>query len=214
MNEEHVKDGQGNEEPVGDEEKDLEGASEGLPQEDPDLEELSREALIEHVQALRKSRDEISDRHLRTQAEMENMKKRHRKEIKDWQRFANEKLIKEILPVMDNLEMAIGHTGEENALEALREGVELTLKGLREALGRAGVQKVETEGEDFDPNYHEAISVQEDPNRAAGTVLHELQKGYVLNSRLIRPALVIVNQGTSGEGKGPSTDEAFDSENK
>jgi molecular chaperone GrpE len=92
--------------------------------------------------------------------------------------------------------------------------VELTLKGLREALGRAGVERVETEGETFDPSFHEAISVQEDPNRAAGAILHEMQKGYVLNGRLIRPAMVVVNQGTSGEGRGLSSDAAFESENE
>ena len=212
MNEERVKNGQESNGPVTDEGRNPERAPEGLPEEDQNLEDLSGEALIEQVRSLQKSRDEIADRHLRLQAEVENMKKRHQKEKQDWQRFANEKLIKEILPVVDNLESALGHAADANAVEALREGVELTLKGLREALDRAGVEKVETEGEVFDPSYHEAISVQEDPNRAAGTVLHELQTGYVLNGRLIRPALVVVNQGTSGEGKGLSSDAAFESE--
>lgn len=214
MNEEHVKGGQESNGAVSDEGKNLEGTPEDLPEEDQNLEELSREALIEQVRLLQESRDEIADRHLRVQAEMENLKKRHQKEKQDWQRFANEKLIKEILPVVDNLESALSHAADANAVEALREGVELTLKGLREALGRAGVEEVETEDEPFDPSYHEAISVQEDPNRAAGTVLHELQKGYVLNGRLVRPALVVVNQGTSGEGKGLSSDTAFESENE
>lgn len=214
MDEERVKNGQETNGPVSDDEKNLEGAPEGLPEEEGNLEDLSREALIEQVRSLRQSRDEISDRHLRLQAEMENLKKRHQREKKDWRRFANEKLIKEILPVVDNLESALSHAADANAVEALREGVELTLKGLREALGRAGVERVETEGETFDPSFHEAISVQEDPNRAAGAILHEMQKGYVLNGRLIRPAMVVVNQGTSGEGKGLSSDAAFESENE
>ncbi len=212
MDEEDIKNGSRTEEHAGDEEQGAQSAPEASRQdEDQPLEELSREGLIERIQSLQQSRDENYELYLRSQAEMENMKKRHRKEKKDWQRFANEKLVKEILPVMDNLETALSHTAEENALAALKEGVELTLKGLREVLGRAGVEEVKTEGEGFDPGYHEAISVQEDPNRSKGAILHELQKGYLMNGRLIRPALVVVNQGGSDEGEGLPSEEAFES---
>lgn len=172
--------------------------------EERPLEEYSREELIESARKLREDKDETFELFLRSQAEMENMKKRHQKEKKDWQRFANEKLIKEILPVLDNLETALCHTAEGKCVDALQEGVELTIKGLRGALERAGVQEVKTEGENFDPCFHEAISVQEDPNREAGKILIELQKGYVLNDRLIRPALVVVNKESSGGGKAPA----------
>jgi molecular chaperone GrpE len=177
MNEERVTKERESSGPLSEEEKNLEEAAEGLLQADQAPEDLSREALVEQVRSLQQSRDEIADRHLRVQAEMENMKKRHLKEKQDWQRYANEKLIKEILPVVDNLESALTHAADANDVKALREGVELTLKGLHEALGRAGVEKVEAEGEPFDPSYHEAISVQEDPDRAAGTILHEMQTG-------------------------------------
>ncbi len=180
--------------------------------EDKPLEEYTREELIDSVRKLRESKKEAFELYLRSQAEMENMKKRHQKEKKDWQRFANENLIKEILPVLDNLETALCHTSDETCVTALQEGVELTLKGLHGALERAGVQEVKTKGEDFDPCYHEAISMQEDPNLETGKVLKELQKGYILNERLIRPALVVVNKESSGGGKALASDEACDTD--
>jgi molecular chaperone GrpE len=108
-------------------------------------------------------------------------------------------LIKEVLPVMDNLEMAISHSRDENSVQALREGVELTLKGLRDILGKSGLEEVKAEGELFDPNYHHAVSEQADENVEAGIILQELQRGYTLNKRLIRPAMVIVSKGDADD---------------
>jgi len=172
------------------------------PGEESSLKDLTREELIERIAALQEDHEKARDLHLRSQAEMENMKKRHQKDKEDWRRFALEKLIKELLPVLDNLEKAIDHAHSGDSGDALREGVELTLKGLKEAMERVGLEEVQTEGEPFDPCFHEAISVQKDPEREAGTILQTFQKGYTLNQRLIRPSLVVVNQGTS-EGGGP-----------
>ena len=80
-------------------------------------------------------------------------------------------------------------------MDALREGVELTLKGLKDTLVKSGLEQVKTEGEAFDPCFHEAVSQQEDKSVEAGMVLYELQKGYILNQRLIRPAMVVVSKG-------------------
>jgi molecular chaperone GrpE len=99
---------------------------------------------------------------------------------------------------MDNLEKAISHSHNENSLDALREGVELTLKGLRDTLVKAGMEQVKAEGEAFDPCFHAAVSEQEDNSVEAGMILHELQKGYILNQRLIRPAMVVVSKGKPG----------------
>lgn len=167
--------------------------------EDRALEELSNEELIERIEGLQQESRKNYDLFLRSQAEMENMKKRHQKEKGEWRLFANEKLIKELLPAVDNLQMAIEHSRREPSMEALREGLELTIKGLMQALNNAGLDEVRTQGETFDPCFHEAISMAEDASRKPGEVLQELQKGYVLNERLIRPALVIVNKGESGE---------------
>ncbi len=191
-----------------DDEGPRDGSADPTIGDDRPLEEYSREELIESVRKLQESKDKTFELYLRSQAEMENVKKRHQKEKKDWQRFANEQLIKEILPVLDNLETALCHTSEEKCVSALQEGVELTLKGLHGALERAGVQEVKAKGEDFDPCFHEAISTHEDPSLEAGKVLKELQKGYVLNDRLIRPALVVVNKEPSGGGKDLYSDDA------
>lgn len=162
------------------------------------LEELSKQELVELLEKARKEAEKNYDFFLRSQAEMENLKKRHQKEKNEWRLFANEKLIKELLPAIDNLRKAIEHTHGDNSLDALREGLELTLKGLMGALINAGLEEVETGGEIFDPCFHEAISMQENTGYKDGEIIQELQKGYVLNQRLIRPALVIVNKGTTG----------------
>jgi molecular chaperone GrpE len=159
------------------------------------LEKMTKSELLEKINELQEASEKNHDLHLRSEAEIENIKKRNRKDKEEWVKYASETLIKEILPVMDNLEMAISHSQDENSIQALREGVELTLKGLRDVLGKSGLEEVKAEGEPFDPNYHHAVSEQADENVEAGIILQELQKGYMLKKRLIRPAMVIVSKG-------------------
>ena len=158
------------------------------------LSEMTKDQLIERISEIQASADANVDSYLRSQAEMENMKKRFQKDKQELLKYGNETLTKQLLPVADNLENALAHSKDENSLEALREGVDLTLKGLIDVLGKAGVEVVKAVGEPFDPNFHEAVSEQADDSAAPGTVLKELQKGYLLNQRLIRPAMVIVNK--------------------
>lgn len=158
------------------------------------LENLSNDQLIETIRTLQEQADKNYDLYLRSQAEMENIKKRNAKEKDDLLKYANEKLMKELLPVMDNLEKAISHAHNENGVDPLREGLELTLKGLKDTLKKAGLEEVEAKGKPFDPCFHEAVSQMADENAKPGTVLHELQKGYMLNSRLIRPSMVVVSK--------------------
>ena len=159
------------------------------------LEKMSKSELLEKIQELKEDSAKNYDLYMRSQAEMENLKKRGQKEKSGWIKYSNETLIKEILPVMDNLEKAISHSNKENSLHALREGVELTLKGLRDTLEKSGLGEVKAQGEPFDPCYHQAVSEQEDESVEAGMILHEFQKGYTLNQRLIRPAMVVVSKG-------------------
>jgi molecular chaperone GrpE len=161
------------------------------------LEQMNRDQLIDKVREAQDLADKHHDLFLRSQAEIENVKKRFQKDKEDLIKFSNESLIKELLPVLDNLEQAILHADNEDALDALREGVELTLKTLQDKLSKAGVVEVDSVGRPFDPNVHEAVSVEEDPDSEPNTVLHEVQKGYMLNKRLIRPAKVIVNKSRS-----------------
>jgi molecular chaperone GrpE len=181
------------EEPVLPAKEAFENTEEGV--EEKLLEDLEKADLIQKVKETQEEAQKNYDLYLRSQADIENIKKRNRKEKEDWVRYANETLIKEILPVMDNLEMAIAHSRDGNSLDALREGVELTLKGLIGALEKSGLDLVKAKGETFDPSFHEAVSQQEDDKVEAGKVIHEIQKGYLLNNRLIRPAMVVVSKG-------------------
>jgi molecular chaperone GrpE len=151
------------------------------------------ETLEAKLEAKEKEAQDNYDRFLRLSAEFENFKKRMEKEKTDAYKFGTENLIKELLPVLDNLERAIDH-GEAKDPQGLLEGVDMTLKGFLTTLEKIGVSPVDASGKEFDPNLHEAVMVQEDAHHPAGTVLTQLQKGYTLHNRLIRPAMVVVSK--------------------
>lgn len=170
------------------------GEAEAQKEKEVPLEKMTKAQLLGKIEEIQKSAQENFDLYLRSQAEMENIKKRFQKEKEDLIKYSNESLIKQLLHVVDSLEKAISHSQDENSVNALREGLELTLKGLLDVLKKAGVERVEALGETFDPNYHEAVLEQEDENLGPGKIVQEFQKGYVLNNRLIRPAMVIVSK--------------------
>ncbi len=179
-------------------EETLEGANkQGSGVSEPEgraLDQLTKEELLEKAREFQKESEKNYDLYLRSQAEMENMKKRNKKDKEDWLKFSNESLIKEMLPVLDHLEKALSHSNNENTVQALKEGIRLTLKGLKDTLSKSGLEEVKALGEPFDPCFHEAVSQMDDPKAKPGIVITELQKGYTLNSRLIRPAMVVVNR--------------------
>ncbi|MDY6970750.1 MAG: nucleotide exchange factor GrpE [Thermodesulfobacteriota bacterium] len=174
----------------------IKGNSDDHEKKEIPLEQMTKAELSEKVKELQGLTEKNFDLYIRSQAEIENLKKRYQKEKQELARFSNESLIKQLLTVMDNLEKAIEHSQDENSLNVLREGVELTLKGLRDTLQREGLEEVKAVDECFDPNFHEAVSEREDKSIKSGVVLDELQKGYILNQRLIRPARVIVSKST------------------
>ena len=161
-------------------------------------EEMSAEDLIKKIEELKEESKENYDKYLRSQAEIDNIIKRNKKEKEEWVKYSNEILIKDLLQVIDNLENAINHSGNENSFDALIEGVELTLKGLKDTLAKAGLEEVKTLGEDFDPCFHHAVQEEESDSTEKGKILKEFQKGYTLNQRLIRPAMVVISKGNSG----------------
>jgi molecular chaperone GrpE len=161
------------------------------------LEDMTKEELIDRIGAIQELADKNYDLYVRSQAEIENVRKRFQKDKQDLAKFANEMIIKQLLPVADNLEKAITHSTDENALDALREGIDLTLKGFLDTLEKNGVECVEALNQPFDPNFHEAVSQAENNAVEPGTVVNELQKGYTLNKRLIRPAMVVVSRKSS-----------------
>jgi molecular chaperone GrpE len=165
---------------------------------DKALDQLTKEELLEKAREFQKESEKNYDLYLRSQAEMENLKKRNRKEREDYLKFASESLIKDMLPVLDNLEQALSHSENENNVHALKEGIRLILKGLKDTLSKSGLEEVKALGEPFDPCFHEAVSEMADPKAKPGIVLTELQKGYLLNARLIRPAMVVVNRQQAG----------------
>lgn len=156
----------------------------------------SKEELIEEQEKVIEEREkeigELKDRLLYQQADFENFKKLKAKEKQEVLRFGNETLIKEILPVIDNLERAIEHASKTGESKSIVEGVELTLSGLLKVLERFSVQRVEALDKKFDPNIHEAVYQEERDDVDPGTVVGELQKGYIMDGRLLRPAMVSV----------------------
>ncbi len=140
------------------------------------------------------------ERLLRCAADLENLKKRQEKEKAELLQFANENLIKELLPVVDNLELALEHGRQLDAPPPLLEGLELVFQGFLKALTRFGVTPIVCVGQPFDPAFHNAVMQEESTEVDDCTILKELQKGYLLRSRLLRPAMVVVaknNQQTS-----------------
>ncbi len=131
---------------------------------------------------------------LRERAELENFKRRMQREKSESLRFASEPLLRDILPVIDNLERAVAHAKGSEGSQALVEGVELVLRSLLDTIGRHGVSRVKAKGETFDPNLHEAVVQVENTEVAPNTVLDEHQSGYQLHDRLLRPAMVSVSK--------------------
>ena len=172
----------------------LEGAeaTAATPEELPDdIEELKN-----LVAQKTKEAQENYDRYLRLAAELENIKKRQEREVAELRQFANENLLKEFVPVLDNLERALEHGRQSEAPEALMEGLDLVNQDFLKVLGRFGVTPINSVGERFDPAYHHAVMEEEAPEVEDQTVLKELQKGYLLQNRLLRPAMVVVSRNT------------------
>ena len=136
------------------------------------------------------------DNALRALAEMENLRRRAAQDVEKAQKFALEKFAGELLPVIDSLERALEHTDKESdAFEAVYEGVELTLKSLLSTVEKFGVLPIDPQGEAFDPNKHQAMSMVESGEVAPNSVLAVMMKGYELNGRVLRPAMVMVAKG-------------------
>ena len=154
---------------------------------DVDIEAM--EQLIEQQKAeIEKSRDQV----LRIQAELENMRKRTVRDIEHAHKFALEKFVNELIPVLDSMELGIQASGTAGDIDSVREGMDLTMQKFVSTLEKFGVTVVDPNGEKFDPEKHEAVTMQAQEGAAAGTIISVLQKGYALNGRLVRPAMVIV----------------------
>jgi molecular chaperone GrpE len=162
-----------------------------------DPESADRDDLLLKFRELEDQVGQAEERALRTAADAENFKKRLQREKEEQARYANETLVRELLPVIDNLERALQHSAIAPNQEGLLEGLNMTLKGFLDTLARFGCTALEAIGKTFDPNFHEAVSQEESSKVEPNTVLKELQKGYMLKERLLRPAMVIVSKPAS-----------------
>ncbi|HJZ87184.1 MAG TPA: nucleotide exchange factor GrpE [Polyangia bacterium] len=170
------------------------------PQELASAEDTARthqvEALSTQIEQLQKEKKETYDRLLRTAADFDNFKKRSRKEAAEAEERGRTALLKELLPAVDNLERALAHESTTDP-GAILDGVRLVLKQLGATLEKFDVRAIESTGKAFDPALHEAISQLETDEHPAGTVTSELQKGYTIGKKLLRPALVVVAKPVS-----------------
>ena len=163
----------------------------------PDAERLQQQLAEAQDQA-----QQERERAIRAAAEMENLRRRAAMDVEKAHKFALEKFAGELLPVIDSLERALEMSDRENEqLKPTLEGVELTLRSMLNAVGKFGVLPIDPQGEGFDPNRHQAMSMVENPNVAPNTVLAVMQKGYELNGRVIRPAMVMLAKAPSVDVK-------------
>jgi len=148
------------------------------------------------------------DLYLRERADLENARKRHQRDKEDALRFANDRLLKEMIPVLDNLERAVAHAEQaDESNQGLLEGVNMTINQFCKALETFSVKPIIAIGTDFDPNLHQAMGQIESAEQAPNTVVTEFQKGYLLHDRLLRPSLVILAKAPANEATDSDTEE-------
>ncbi|WP_143180073.1 nucleotide exchange factor GrpE [Domibacillus mangrovi] len=163
------------------------------------IEEVVGEEIIEEVEeskeeVLQKQLDETEDRYLRLRADFENFRRRTNLDREAQEKYRAQRLVMELLPVLDNFERALQVTPEHEETKSVLQGVEMVYKTLVAALKNEGVEPIETVGSPFDPTVHQAVMTENDENAEPNSILAELQKGYKLKDRVIRPSMVKVNQ--------------------
>ena len=174
---------------------DAEASSVETAGDSPD--DVTPEKLQLMLEDARAKADEHWEMVIRARAESENLKKRHARELENAHKYAIEKFVNEILPVRDSMELGLSAGKEEGAdVEKILEGTELTLKLLTDVMAKFGIEQVDPQGQPFNPELHQAMAMQPSDEVEPNTVLTVVQKGYTLNGRLVRPAMVMVSQAT------------------
>ena len=173
-----------------------------------ELADMSKAELFKDAENAREEAAKYRDAALRAEAEMQNVRRRASKDVEHAHKFGAEKLIQNLLPVIDSLEKALESSelvkdlDQDHSAKAVLDGVGLCHKMFLDTLGKENVAVVDPHGEPFDPNLHQAMSMVENPDMEPNSVVAVIQKGYQLNGRLVRPAMVMVSKGVS-----PSIDE-------
>lgn len=154
------------------------------------------------IQKLVEERDSLQDRLLRKQAEFDNYRKRSERERTEYIQMASADLMRELLNVLDSFDLAVRNAASERVVAGdILRGINLVYKQLLDTLGRFGLKAIEAKGQPFDPNFHQAVTTVASSDLAENTVVEELRRGYTLNGKLLRPAMVSVSAG-SGQGAG------------
>lgn len=191
------------EETITDSESPGENHAEEVKASGEEKEAAAGEKFQESLDAALAEAQDNKDKYIRAAAELENFKKRTSREMNDLRKYANEALLRELLPVIDNLERATSITtnGDEKSVQSVVEGVDLTRKEIVKVMDRFNVKPIESMHQPFDPNFHQAVSREENNEFPENTVLREFQKGYLIHDRLLRPAMVVVSMSATEETK-------------
>ncbi|APZ42233.1 nucleotide exchange factor GrpE [Acidihalobacter ferrooxydans] len=167
--------------------------AEGVVEEASTADEDTLDAVRRDLEAMETKAKEHWDQFLRTQAELENLRRRAERDLENAHKYALERFAGELLPVKDSLEMGLDAAAGAEA-EKIHEGMEMTLRMLTQVMQKFGVQEIEAMGARFDPERHQAMSAQPTAEYPPNTVVAVMQKGYLLNDRLLRPAMVMVSK--------------------
>ncbi len=157
---------------------------------------VEEEVELSEIEILQKKHDENYDALLRAKAEVENIKKRSSKEVENAYKYSIESILQEIIPIYDSLSLSCSLSSEKTTKEQLEEGNKLLLNMFKQILEKNNIKEINPEGENFDPELHQAISTIEDKKKNYDDIAEVIQKGYILNGRVIKPALVIVIKNT------------------
>ncbi|MCK4865296.1 MAG: nucleotide exchange factor GrpE [Gammaproteobacteria bacterium] len=179
-------------------ETEIDEAVESAESETSESEEVTLETQLAEAQA---KADDNWDQLVRTRAEMENIRRRSERELANAHKYALEKFAQELLPVIDSMEMGVAAAMDENTdVSKLREGTEMTLKMFETAIEKFGIKSVHPHGEAFNPDHHQAMTMIDSAEHEPNMIINVMQKGYLLNERLVRPAMVVVSSANSGAG--------------
>jgi molecular chaperone GrpE len=174
-------------------EDEFEEQAETGEEQQPDDELNNIETLMQKLDEQKRVAVENHDRMLRAQAELDNMRKRTARDIENAHKYALERFIIDLLPVLDSMELGISVSADAEGNDSLIEGMNLTFKMFASTLEKFGVKVIDPQGEKFNPKLHEAVSMQDaEEDTASGIIIRVMQKGYELNGRLVRPAMVVV----------------------
>jgi len=172
------------------------------------------EDIAAKLAAAEAAEKESYDRFLRVSADFENYKKRSSREMSEFRKYANESLIRDLLPIVDNLERAIVSASDHKDIDSFVEGVNLTFNEVMKVLERFSVKPIDAVGMPFDPTYHQAVMQEPDDDKPENTIIRELQKGYTIHDRLLRPTMVVVSKPGKTDNDRQESDSQQDTSEK